>query len=91
MAYLALSSSPWIESSGGPPFVYIPIRYFVAVVMFVWPQVAFALVGGFLSRRFKVTITPTLIGLASGAYSGFLFPCYSRPLLAKKVRRCPRR
>jgi hypothetical protein len=33
------------------------VAEFGAVVMFVWPQVAFALIGGFLSRRFKITIT----------------------------------
>jgi hypothetical protein len=33
--------------------VFIP----VVVVMLGWPQLAFALIGGFLSRRYKVTIT----------------------------------
>jgi hypothetical protein len=40
------------------PFVFLPIVCFVAVVMLGWPQVIFALIGGFLSRRFKITITP---------------------------------
>ena len=39
------------------PFVFIPIVCFVCVVMLGWPQVAFALIGGFLSLRFKITIT----------------------------------
>jgi hypothetical protein len=49
-----------IETVIGPgrPFVSIPIQLFVAVVLLGWPQLAFALVGGFLSRRFKITITP---------------------------------
>ncbi len=42
----------------GHPFVYLPIGAFVGAVMLVGPQVVFALVGGFLSRRFKVTVTP---------------------------------
>ena len=39
------------------PFVFIPIILFAYVVMLGWPQVVFALIGGFLSRRFKITIT----------------------------------
>jgi hypothetical protein len=33
----------------GRPFVLIPIECFVAVVLLGWPQLAFALLGGFLS------------------------------------------
>ncbi len=40
------------------PFVMIPIVCFVAVALLGWPQVAFALTGGFLSRKFKITVTP---------------------------------
>ncbi len=40
------------------PFVMFPIVSVVAVALLGWPQVAFALAGGFLSRRFKVTISP---------------------------------
>ena len=39
-----------------PPFVFIPIVCFVAVVMLGLPQVVFALIGGSLSRRFRITI-----------------------------------
>jgi hypothetical protein len=39
------------------PFVMFPIVGVVAVALLGWPQVAFALAGGSLSRRFKVTIT----------------------------------
>ena len=48
-----------IETVIGPgrPFVSILIQLFVAVVMLGWPQLAFAVIGGFLSRRFKITIT----------------------------------
>ena len=47
-----------IENSIGPnrPFVFIPIGLFAMVVMLDWPQLAFALLGGFLSRRFKVIV-----------------------------------
>jgi hypothetical protein len=40
------------------PFVFIPIACLGYVVILGWPQVAFALIGGFLFRRFKITITP---------------------------------
>jgi hypothetical protein len=48
-----------IERSIGDdrPFVMFPIVGLVAVALLGWPQVAFALIGGFLSRRFKITIT----------------------------------
>jgi hypothetical protein len=39
------------------PLVSIPIVCFPYMVMLGWPQVVFALIGGFLSRRFKITIT----------------------------------
>jgi hypothetical protein len=40
------------------PFVSIPIACIAYVVMLGWPQVVFAMIGGFLFRRFKITITP---------------------------------
>jgi hypothetical protein len=56
--YLAVLLEPIQKIIGqGRPFVFIPIACFVAVVMLGWPQVAFALMGGFLFRRFRVTIT----------------------------------
>jgi hypothetical protein len=33
------------------------IIWLVVLFMLAWPQLAFALIGGFLSRRYKVTIT----------------------------------
>jgi hypothetical protein len=39
------------------PFLFVPIACFGIVVMLGWPQVAFALLGGLLSRRFKITST----------------------------------
>jgi hypothetical protein len=59
MSYLVPFVAP-LERIIGPdrPFVYIPIGGLVVAVMLVGPQVAFALIGGFLSRRFKLTITP---------------------------------
>ena len=49
-----------VEKIIGPnrPFVFIPILCLVAVVVLGGPQVAFALMGGFLSRRFKIAVTP---------------------------------
>jgi hypothetical protein len=43
--------------SGYPPPVLAAIRVFVAVLLLVGPQLVFALIGGFISRRFKITIT----------------------------------
>ena len=59
MPYLAAFVAP-IEWFIGPgrPFIYIPIGGLVVAVTLVGPQVAFALIGGVLSRRFKVSITP---------------------------------
>ena len=39
------------------PFVSLPIACFAYGVMLGWPQVVFALIGGSLSRRFRITIT----------------------------------
>jgi hypothetical protein len=41
------------------PYTYVgvAIELFVGSVMLVGPQLVFALIGGFLSRKFKVTIT----------------------------------
>jgi hypothetical protein len=57
-SYLALLVAPIEKNIGrGRPFVFFPILCFVYVAMLGWPQVVFALIGGFLSRRFKITIT----------------------------------
>jgi hypothetical protein len=39
------------------PLVHDPIVYSLAVVMLAWPQVAVALIGGYLGCRYKVTFT----------------------------------
>src|SRR5262249_49253207 len=41
-----------------PPFAFVPIVWFGTVLMLGWPQVAFALIGGSLSRRFKAPSIP---------------------------------
>jgi hypothetical protein len=57
-SYLAPLVEPIENNIGrGRPFVFYPILCSVLVAMLGWPQVAFALIGGFLSRRFKITIT----------------------------------
>jgi hypothetical protein len=38
------------------PLGYYPVICLGLVVMLGWPQLAFALMGGFLSQRYKVTI-----------------------------------
>jgi hypothetical protein len=40
-----------------PPFVIIPIAFAVAAILLVLPQVALALIGGFLFREYRITIT----------------------------------
>ena len=62
MPYLALVQCPSVTIIGQrPPVVQIPILFSVAVVMLGLPQLAFAVLGGFLSRRFKVITVRSLI------------------------------
>jgi hypothetical protein len=56
--YLELSLEPIRSTIGLDRTIVLNATiYSVVVVMLGWPQVAFALIGGFLSRRVKVTIT----------------------------------
>jgi hypothetical protein len=55
--YLSLVLDPLRPVIRPYPFVRVAIEVFVGIVMLVGPQLVFALIGGFLSRRFKVTIT----------------------------------
>lgn len=59
-AYVAIVLDP-IEAVLGQPFSLLSliIIWTVIVVMLGWPQVAFALIGGFLSRRFKINVRIT--------------------------------
>ncbi len=58
LPYLASFVAPLKRIVGHyQPFVEIPIGCFVFVVMLGWPQLAFALIGGWLSLRFKISIT----------------------------------
>ena len=56
--YLELVWKP-IEASIGTdrPTALSSVAYCVLMVMLGWPQLAFAVLGGFLSRRYKVTVT----------------------------------
>jgi hypothetical protein len=57
-SYVDLVIDPINEFIGrDQPLVYIPIACAVCVIMLGWPQVAIAFLGGFLFRRYKVTIT----------------------------------
>jgi hypothetical protein len=61
--YVGLLSQPWAKTIGRVPALSSDrVQSFIAapvvVVMLLSPQVAFALIGGFLSRRFTITITP---------------------------------
>jgi hypothetical protein len=56
--YVSIVLDPILATMGpAPPFTRFPIIWCVVAVMLAWPQVAFALLGGFLSRKFRVTIT----------------------------------
>ena len=55
-SYLALLLVP-MDGVIGQDRPLSPLECFVIMVMLAWPQVAFALIGGFLSQRFKITIT----------------------------------
>lgn len=56
--YLSLLYVPLEKAVGlDRPYVRIPLECSGVVGMLTVPQVAFALIGGFLSRRFKITIT----------------------------------
>jgi hypothetical protein len=57
MPYVQRVLDPINQRMGtGPPLVLIPVRVSVGVVLLVLPQMAVALIGGFLSRRFTSTI-----------------------------------
>jgi hypothetical protein len=58
LSYLQLVSKPLIPvvESYSPP-AQAALELFVCILVFAGPQLVFALSGGFLSRRFKVTIT----------------------------------
>jgi hypothetical protein len=56
--HLFLFLDPIMEIIGRrPAVVSVPIRISVSVVILVVPQLAFALLGGFLSRTYRITIT----------------------------------
>jgi hypothetical protein len=58
-SYLLLVFDPLNAVIGSyHPFVRSAIQLFVGVLMLIGPQLVFALAGGFLSRRFKFTISP---------------------------------
>jgi hypothetical protein len=58
MSYLALFLRHIVKFIGQrPPEVLIPILFSGAIIMLGLPQLAFALLGGFLSRRYQITIT----------------------------------
>jgi hypothetical protein len=56
--YVSMVLDPILATMGpAPPVIRFPIIWCVVPVMLAWPQGAFALIGGFLSRKFRVTIT----------------------------------
>jgi hypothetical protein len=56
--YLSLQLDPLRPVIQPYTFVSVATELFVAIFMLVGPQLVFALIGGLLSRRFKITITP---------------------------------
>jgi hypothetical protein len=58
MPYLSLSIKPMEKSIlRDYPLVFIMITWFIVVVTLGLPQVGFAFIGGFLSRKFRITIS----------------------------------
>jgi hypothetical protein len=56
--YVSLFLEPLVRIFGPEPSVaFISAVWSVAAVMLVSPQLAFAILGGFLSRKYKVSIT----------------------------------
>jgi hypothetical protein len=56
-AYLELYQGPWEALTNDlPPPDFSLVRIFLLVVIHVWPQVAFALIGAGLFHRFKITV-----------------------------------
>jgi hypothetical protein len=59
MSYLASFLRPIATVIGQRPrVVLIPIFFSSAIIMLGLPQLAFALLGGFLFRKFRITIAP---------------------------------
>jgi hypothetical protein len=58
-AYAELYNGSWWETiiNRLPPFAFAPTRIFLLVVILSGPQVVFALIGGFLSRKYRITIS----------------------------------
>lgn len=64
--YFALLDEPWDKTIGGAAsFLSDLISPFVLVIILGLPQLAFALIGGFLSKRYRITITRREIELPS--------------------------
>jgi hypothetical protein len=58
ISYLELVWNPLNGVIGAyPPPAQSAIGVFVGILMLLGPQLAFALIGGFLSRSFKITVT----------------------------------
>ena len=55
--YLGLFIDPLVKRIGQNRHLFAPIANPGIAVMLGWPQVAFALIGGYLFRRYKVTIS----------------------------------
>jgi hypothetical protein len=57
-SYVSLLLNPIVAIIGRDrPFVFVPIACSALVAILGLPQLAFALIGGFLSRSYKVTVT----------------------------------
>ena len=56
LPYLELFLNPVWNVLKEPNQIFVLITWLIAIVVLVAPQVAFALLGGYLSRRYKVTI-----------------------------------
>jgi len=60
-SYLDLAINPIREAIGRRPFIPFHILIVLYSIIAIWaslPQLAFALIGGFLCRKFRINITP---------------------------------
>jgi hypothetical protein len=65
LPYARLFIAPLAKIIGTDNAIFIPIAYSVGAVALGLPQVAFALMGGFLSRKYQITITRRPVPLST--------------------------
>ena len=57
--YVGRFLEPLARIVGYKSVAWIPIAYPIAVMLLTWPQITFAMLGGWLSKRYRASITIT--------------------------------